>query len=186
MTARTLISLVILTALAAFTFTLAQRDGPVAPTPTESLPEGYYLKGARLRSTDQNGLLTYELKAERIDERPSTRSIELSDLQLDYGNENNQWRLEARSGRMPASNDRIHLEGGVRAKLLNVAAHGATRFFSERMVVDINGQTASTSDPVTVEFQSGRLEALGLDVNLADETLQLRGNVRGVFKPPPR
>ncbi|MEO1575629.1 MAG: LPS export ABC transporter periplasmic protein LptC [Pseudomonadota bacterium] len=186
MSRRTLITIVVLAALAGLSFTVTQRRTDPDDGPSEPLPEGYYLTDARLQSTDDAGVLRYELRARRIDQRPSEDAIDLSDLRLDYGNSTNLWRLTAERGRMPADNTHIALEGGVMTQLLNAPAHGATRLRSDRMFVDIAGQTASTDDPVTVEFDGGTLEAVGLDVDLADETLHLRSSVRGVFEPPTR
>lgn len=186
MSRRTLITIIILAALAGLSFTLVNRPPEEAALPGEPLPEGYYLTDARLQSTDESGVLRYELRARRIDQRPSEDAIDLTDLRLDYGNSTNLWRLTAERGRMPSSNTHINLEGSVLTQLLNAPAHGATRLRSERMFVDIAGQTASTDDPVSVEFDGGTLEAVGLDVDLADETMRLRSGVRGVFEPPSR
>ncbi len=186
MSRRTLITLAVLLVLAGLSFSITQRRPKTPEAPGEPLPDGYYLSDAQLQSTDSSGVLRYELRAQRIDQRPQDAAIDLSDLRLDYGSTNNLWRLTAKTGRMPSSNAHIDLGGGVLTQLLNAAAHGATRLHSERMFVDIVGQTASTDDPVTVEFDGGTLEAVGLDVDLTDETLRLRSQVRGVFEPPTR
>lgn len=186
MSSRSTVTLVLLAILAGLSFTLTQRQDDDMPDAREPLPEGYYLSGTRLESIGEDGVRRYELRAERIDQRPSADAIDLSDLQLDYGNDNNLWRLSAATGRMPASSEHIDLAGGVTAELLNAPAHGATRLKSERMFVDIEGETASTDDPVTVEFDGGTLQAVGLDVDLSDESIQLRSQVRGVFESPTR
>ena len=187
MSRRTALTLIVLAVLAALSFTLtARKRDDAQSTPGPALPDGYYLIDASLKATDDSGVLRYELRARRIDQHPAADTIELTDLQFDYGSDRNLWRLTASRGHMPSSNSHLDLEGGVLTQLLNAPAHGATRLRSERMFIDIEGETARTDDPVTVEFEGGTLEAVGLDMDLNDETLRLRSRVRGVFEAPTR
>lgn len=186
MNARTAWALVSLTVLAVVTFFMTHPDSDPVSEDASTLPEGYYLAGATLSSTDASGVVRYELRADRIDHRPSDGTIDLTTLQLDYGNNLNRWRLSAQTGSMPKTNNQITLEGEVTTRLLNAAAHGATQMATQSLFVDITEQQASTDDPVTVDFEGGQLTAVGLDMDLANETFVLRSQVKGVFEPPTR
>ncbi|MFK7885660.1 MAG: LPS export ABC transporter periplasmic protein LptC [Gammaproteobacteria bacterium] len=186
MTARTAWSIVGLTILAVITFFLTNNGTEQPLEDTSALPDGYYLSGAVLSTTDASGSVRYELRADRIDHRPSDGSIDLTALQLDYGNNINRWRLSSETGSMPKSNTEISLEGHVITRLLNAASHGATQMATQSLFVDIEQQQASTDDPVTVDFEGGQLTAVGLDMNLANETFILRSQVKGVFEAPTR
>ncbi len=186
MNARTAWALVILTALAVVTFFMTHTDSEPLAEDTSTLPEGYYLSGATLSTTDASGVVRYELRADRIDHQPSDGTIDLTKLQLDYGNNLNRWRLSASTGSMPKTNNEITLEGDVTTRLLNAAAHGATRMATQSLFVDIAQQQASTDDPVTVDFEGGQLTAVGLDMDLENETFVLRSQVKGVFEAPTR
>lgn len=186
MTARTAWMIVSFTILAIISYFLVNRDTLAPGAQDASLPEGYYLNDAVLSTTDDSGVVQYELRAQRIDHRSDDGSIDLQSLELDYGNSTNLWRVSARHGQMPKSNNTIALNGDVSTRLLNAAAHGATQMNSESLNIDITGRTATTDDPVTVRFEGGSLTAIGLDVDLANETFTLRSEVKGVFEAPTR
>jgi LPS export ABC transporter protein LptC len=176
--------LVVLSALAAASYFLV-RDEPAGDADIDAtLPDGYYLTDAVLSTTDDSGIVRYQLRASRIDHQPNDGVIALSELELDYGNDKNLWRVSAQRGLMPRSGDQIALSGEVTTTLQSAAAHGATQMVSDYMDVDIAGETATTDAPVIVRFVEGELRAVGLDVDLANETITLRSNVQGVFEAP--
>ena len=75
MSRRTLITIVVLAVLAGLSFTVTQRKTAPDDGPSEPLPEGYYLTDARLQSTDDAGVLRYELRARRIDQATLSQVI---------------------------------------------------------------------------------------------------------------
>ncbi|MFK8017598.1 MAG: LPS export ABC transporter periplasmic protein LptC [Gammaproteobacteria bacterium] len=186
MTPRTAWMIAVFTILAVVSYFLAQDRAPQSATNDATLPSGYYLKGAVLSATDDSGIVRYQLRAERIDHDPVDGMITLSNLELDYGNTANVWRVNAASGTMPKSNNRIALAGDVTTRLLNAASHGATQMSSATLDINLRDETAVTEDAVTVMFEGGGLDAIGLDVDLANETFTLRSDVKGVFEAPTR
>ncbi len=178
--------IVSLAVLAVISYFLVNRDTIDDTSQDATLPDGYYLNDAVLSSTDDSGVVQYELRAQRIDHRSDDGSIDLQSLELDYGNSTNLWRVSASRGQMPKSNNSIALNGNVTTRLLNAAAHGATQMTSDSLDIDIAGRTAATDDPVTVKFEGGNLTAVGLTVDLANETFTLRSQVKGVFEAPTR
>jgi LPS export ABC transporter protein LptC len=176
--------LCVLSVLAAVSYFLVQGEPQIDAGIDASLPDGYYLADAVLSSTDESGVVRYQLRAHRIDHRPGDGVIALSTLELNYGNAKNLWRVSADNGLMPPSGDLIALSGDVTTKLLSAAAHGATQMHSSSLDIDIANETAATDAPVVVRFDHGELRAVGLDVDLANETFTLRSNVQGVFEAP--
>ena len=151
-----------------------------------ALPSGYYLSGAVLSTTDDSGVLLYQLRAKRIEHSPRDDAITLTELELDYGNTAKLWQVSADRGQMPKSNNQIALIGDVTTRLLNAPDHGATQMHSATLNIDLKAQTAATDDPVAIIFDRGSLNGIGLDIDLANETFTLRSNVAGVFAPPMR
>lgn len=180
----TVLMLCVFSVLAVISYFLVSHEPQIGEGVDATLPEGYYMKDATLRTTDESGVTSYQLRARRIDHRPSDGAITLTELTFDYGSDKNQWRVRADSGLMPRSGDRIALIGQVTTTLQSPAAHGATRMTSDTMDVDIANETATTQAPVTVSFDKGQLQAVGLDIDLASESITLRSKVQGTFEPP--
>lgn len=186
MTPRTAWMIVAFTILAVVSYSLVQTREPDSENESAALPNGYYLNDAVLSATDDSGIVRYQLRAERIDHDPLDGMITLTDLELDYGNAANLWRVSAAHGTMPKTNNRIALAGDVTTRLLNAASHGATQMHSATLNINLHKETAATDDAVTVVFEGGGLDAVGLDVDLANETFTLRSDVKGVFEAPTR
>lgn len=175
-----------LVALAVVSFFLADRDPTAVRTDTANLPRGYYLKNLQLQTTGGMGEIKYRLRAERADHDPVDGSTVLTNLALDYGNNENRWRFSAERGQMPKTNNTIALSGNVKAHTLSDAPLAATSFASDTLLLDIDGQTATTDDPVRIAFAHGTLDGVGLTADFANDRVTVRSEITGVFSPPTR
>src|SRR5262245_13904953 len=84
---RNTVVMVVLAILAAATWVATWQGQDAAPPaervkPTE--PLGYYVRGARLTGTDDQGRLTFRVFAERLDEVPGEEQLELTGVNVHY------------------------------------------------------------------------------------------------------
>ncbi len=186
MNGRTTIALIIVAVIAIASFLLNRGRDDESAGATSDLPEGYYLKGVALTGTNSLGEVQFVLRAERVDHRPADGSIELDNIALQYGGDDSPWTMRAASGRMPRSNDEIDLSGDVRIESVRLNDGGPTTITSESLHVDIAGETARTSDPVRISVERGSLQGIGLEVDFANERVDILSDISGVFDPPPK
>ncbi len=150
------------------------------------LSEGYYLEGASLIGTDAMGAIEYSLRAERVDHNPRDGSISLANLTLDYGGRDSAWVMRARTGRMPRESTEITLSGDVQIENTPGGDAAVTRISSENLRIDIEGKSASTAEEVRITMGRGSVRGMGLQVDLANEKVEILSDVTGVFDPPPQ
>jgi LPS export ABC transporter protein LptC len=146
---------------------------------------GYFLMGATITDTAEDGSLRMRIEAARIEQIPTDNSVELSTLHLTYiGSEDHGWLVTADHGVVPAESKIVHLSGNVRVR--GLVADGLPEAVIETPTLDFDTSrsTARTDDFVTVVIGSQSLSAHGLDADLKQRHLQLESRVHGQFNPP--
>lgn len=176
------ISALLLAALAATWY--FGRIGDVAPTASEpeiSAPLGYYLKGAVLLGTNDEGHVFYRILAGQVSEGEQA-SLELDRVRVEFrDSENVSWEVTA--ARAAAAQDRslLELSGGVR--LSSAADTGPeTVIETEHLSLEPDSYLASTSGEVAVSVGRHRLAATGMKAYLRDDRLELESKVHGQFR----
>ncbi|HXQ31695.1 MAG TPA: LPS export ABC transporter periplasmic protein LptC [Steroidobacteraceae bacterium] len=168
-----------LTALAAVSWWLAQRDAESPQAPAVVTQPGYYLKNAALEQTDASGRLTLRVHAAAATEVEQHGDVQLRLVSIDYLPEpGRDWRITAATGTLPPAGRSVQLEGDVR---LTSPTEGGALLRTEHLYLDVDQQLATTADPVRIEFPPHVLNARGLRADLKRETLRLESSVNGTF-----
>ncbi len=84
---RNTVVMLVLAILAAATWvaTWSPQDQSPPAERSEGLgPLGYYVRGARLSGTDEQGRVTYRIRAERLDELPAEDQLRLEGVNVEY------------------------------------------------------------------------------------------------------
>ncbi|HXQ63619.1 MAG TPA: LPS export ABC transporter periplasmic protein LptC [Steroidobacteraceae bacterium] len=169
-----------LTALAAASWWLAQRDAESPQAPVTVTQPGYYLKNAALEQTDASGRRTLRVHAATATEVEQYGDVRLTQVSIDYvAEQGRNWRITAAAGTLPPDGRRVQLEGDVR---LIAPAVGRALLRTEHLDLDADQQLATTPDPVRIEFASHVLNARGLRADLKRETVRLESSVNGTFR----
>ncbi len=181
---RTLLILVVLSAVAAVTTFLAfsERDDEAADRDPQ-LQLAYYLKDAELTGTAADGTVLYTVRTKNAQQNVRTRSVELEGITMEYGGATGlPWNVRANGGRIPNSTNVIELQGNVVVVSGPNHPNPAT-IRTERL--DINPETleANTDRRVTLTFADRRLNATGMRADFETNNLQLLSNVHGKFNP---
>ncbi len=155
--------------------------------PSEPAQPGYYMKGARITETGEDGMPRYRVEAERIQQDPADNSIQLEELTLTYrAPETRDWTVTAARGFVPPDSRILNLAGNVRIVGQPAPDTPPAVVRTERLTLDTESNVASTRDRVDIEWGNRRLSTMGLVADLKAERLQLESAVHGRFVPSRR
>ncbi len=150
----------------------------------ESLPLGYYVTDAEIFGTDESGRLLYKIWAERAEERPDEDRLLWENVRIEYRPvENVPWLLTADSGEAPTDQSYIDLSGAV--ELANAPRDQGDRTLIKTQKLRFEPETfvASSEETVSLFLGAERLDAIGIEVYLRDDRLELKSSVHGEFDP---
>ncbi len=150
----------------------------------ESVPLGYYLTDAEIFGTDESGRLLYRIWAEPAEEHPHEDRLLLENVRIEYRPvENVPWLLTADSGEAPTDQSYIDLSGAV--ELANAPRDQGDRTLIKTQKLRFEPETfvASSEANVSLFLGAERLDAIGIEVHLRDDRLELESTVHGEFNP---
>lgn len=178
--------LVLLATLAAATWLAGRMPAP-APPPVESgeeLPLGYYLRGARLVGTDEQGRIAYRIRAERLDENPEEELLELTGVAVEYQPaDETPWRISAAGATAPKDGSQLDLRGNVELESAPTDGGRPVRIATEELRFFPDSSTVESDETVSIRVGDWQLAAKGLRTHLKGDTLELESDVHGRFAP---
>jgi LPS export ABC transporter protein LptC len=182
---RNTVVLLVLALLAAATGLLRwQRETPsAAPAVDESSsPLGYYILGARLHGTDEQGRVAYRVYADRLAELPGEQRLTLDKPRVEYRPEGETpWTMSATSASATKDRSKFDLVGDVELKSEPVDGGDPTTVVTQKLGFWPDRSRAETDVAATITFGDWRFEAGRLD--LKADTLELESQVHGEFFP---
>jgi len=144
---------------------------------------GYYLKSARILGTGTNGELLYELQA-REAEQQGTNKVSFIDVRLNYSPQSDvPWTVNADTATIHADEQRVQLEGHVRAISREGFSGSDTEIRTQYLEIYPENFIAETDERVQIRIGERSLTATGMLASLKDNQVTLKSNVRGKFAP---
>lgn len=175
---RNLLLFVLLAGAAFATWMLARE--PEAPTETAAasgpVPEGYYMTGAVMQGTDEEGHIYYRLFAERLEQEADNDDLLLEGIRVQYSPETEvRWNIAASNGMAPASRDFFDLLGDVRLEFASRADEEPITFSTSELRFYPEAFRATSSGQIVMRRGRSDIVANGLklDMNTDDFTLGL-------------
>jgi LPS export ABC transporter protein LptC len=164
---------------------------PVVAKNSEAQSLPYVAEGVVVRQTGADGLLTYELHAERVVQQAVDRSIAASNLSMRYEPRDargmplpdRSWTLAAARALLPEDSSSLKLRGDVVA---TGKPPGNSQLVTLRtQSLDYSTQTQDLQTRDAVQFQWGRqlLEGRGLNANIKLGRIELESEVHGRIAP---
>lgn len=181
---KTFITLGILIALAVISVFISQSNqGEQEDDWKVALSMAYYLKGAELRSTGDDGLELFRIKTQHAAQKPDESGIDLTGVDMIYGaTDSMPWDLTANTGFIPSDLSVIELHGNVVA-VSESDANRKTTIRTERLDIDPDTKQANTQEKVRLDFDGRVVNAKGMEANFETNDLKLLSNVSGKFQP---
>lgn len=184
---RELFALGALTAIAMLTWLWSRQgieeDEPAAQVGTAA--PGYYLYGASILGTDEEGRALFRVQAASAEELPAENRLLLSDVAVRYQPETDvPWVLTATEGHAFLEETYLDFSGAVELTRTEQSdAGGPMVIRTSSLRLEPETFDVYTDGPVSLWFGDRRLDAVGLDANLKAERLALESNIHGEFGP---
>ena len=179
--------MVVLAVLAAATWIWSWRpEAPAAPAPaeTDAPPLGYYVHGARVLGTNEQGHVVYRVNARRLDEQPDQGLLLFDGVSVEYQPmDATPWEMSANGGNSPKNGSALELIGQVELKSLPADGSAPVVITTERLKFSADTSRAETDQAVQIRVGDWQLDAVGLRTDLKDDTLRLESDVHGTFAP---
>ncbi len=185
MSPRSTLILALLVATALGSWYLSRKNAAtLAEQPYKAYAQrGYYLKAARILGTGPDGSLLYEIDAVHAEQRSDDR-IEFTDVRIVYSPQSNvPWTVDADMATLHPHQERILLEGHVRALSKRGFSGSDTEIRTQKLELDPYNFIAETNERVQIRIGARSLTATGMLASLHDNRLELRSNVSGKFMP---
>jgi LPS export ABC transporter protein LptC len=161
-----------------------QNQAAPAARPANDGPFGYYIRGARWSVTDEQGRVTYRVRAERLDELAAEERLQLEGVAVEYQPlDDTAWAISAASASALKDGSLLELSGDV--EMRNVPTDGSAQQTILTEALRFWPETSSIESDELVEFSVGdwQVRAVGLAADLKGQTLKLESLVHGTFAP---
>ncbi|MGD8339174.1 MAG: LPS export ABC transporter periplasmic protein LptC [Gammaproteobacteria bacterium] len=170
----------ILVGAALLTWVLARvaQEAPATRVDRGPASEGYYLIGAVMHGTDEEGRIYYRIKADRVEQQEDGGDFVLERMSVEYMPETDiHWNISAARGLADVSRESLSLQEGVRLVYLPDTDQEGTVFETENLQVYTDEFLATTDQEVTMRKGRSEFTATGLELNLKTDFWKLGSNV---------
>ncbi len=185
---RRIVLLMLLMALAAFTFWLQWYNRP-SPPAAEGAAAGpdYYLRNFTLTVTGADGLPRYVIDSEYMEYVAGQETLTFlrPSLFVDDEEQHTTWRIEGRRARVTGQGRWIRMQGEVTLKQHDEVRNETVRLETDDLLVLPKQRRAESSSRVSLMTRDALVEGVGLWADLAQGRLELLHQVRGRYRVPP-
>lgn len=174
--ARNLLLFAVLAGGALLTWVLARvAQEPATPiADSGSASQGYYLIGAVMNSTDDEGRLAYQIIADRVEQDAESDNFLLERMGVEYTPDTDiRWDVSAERGLADADRNVLHLEKDVHLAYAPRGDQGETVFQMSELQLYADEFLAITDQRVTGNIGRHQLTASGLELNLKTDLWKL-------------
>ncbi len=155
----------------------------VVETSGNAIPNGYYLKSARILGTGDDGHLLYEIEADYAEQRDG-EDIVFRNVQIRYSDGAEvPWVLNADFATISQNPERLILKGHVRAVNSQGFDGKYTEIRTQYLEFEPDAYRAETDSRVQIRIGPRSLTATGMLALLQENRLELKSNVSGKFVP---
>ena len=156
----------------------SQRDS--MPYPVSQQAE-LYINQPRWTLFDREGRLSRQLHAQRLEQWAGEEAARLIQPQLTISDpQQRQWRVHARTGRIPPDNRPLLLEQEV---VMQRGPENSGLFLeTTRLRIERNGDSVETDAAVVVRAGNWHFTSKGMHANLDRQQLELLAQVRGIHE----
>ncbi len=152
-------------------------------TSSNAIPNGYYLRSARILGTGDDGHLLYEIEADYAEQRDG-EDIAFQNVRIRYSDSAQvPWVLNADFATISQNPERLILKGHVRAVSSKGFDGKDTEIRTQYLEFEPEAYRAETDSRVQIRIGARSLTATGMLALLQEDRLELKSNVSGKFVP---
>jgi LPS export ABC transporter protein LptC len=143
---------------------------------------GYAARNAQMVETGDDGRPLYTLNADQVRQHPNDNRVQLDSPRMTYiATDGNAWHVKAKSGQIREDGANVELFGDVHLSGLLPGAEAPLVFDTSILSFDTKNEVATTTAPVTLDWNGQKMNAVGLLAKLNDQHLTLESRVHGSF-----
>lgn len=143
---------------------------------------GYYMRGARLVGTDEQGRVSLRIHADSLAELPGDERLSLDGVRIDYTPADEApWSISASHATAPKDRSHLDLEGDVEMRSAPTDGSKPMQILTAAMHFQPRESQATTEGAVEVRVGDWRLTGVGLRALLNAKKWELESNVHGRF-----
>lgn len=155
---------------------------PGAGADLDTRPLGYYVRGARILGTDEQGRVLYRINAERFDELPDEQRLRLEGVAIEYlPADDTPWALTATSATAPKDGSLLDLAGDVEVSSSPTDGSRPVTITTQKLRFWPDTSSAESDEAVEIRVGDWQLSAVGMRTLLKGDTLELESQVHGTF-----
>lgn len=163
------------------TFSEKQDNQQIAVDAIQSEPD-YIIDGLSLKNYNGKGSLSQQIESEQATHYPHNNSIVFEQPRVILQNEvTPQWGITSQSGELIADKT-LALSGNIQVVPLQDAS-GQFSLSTEQLTIDLEKHIADTDAQVIIESNNTKLKAIGMNMNLNNQTTVFKSQVRGLHEP---
>jgi LPS export ABC transporter protein LptC len=149
-----------------------------------AVPQGYYLKDAVMRVTDQTGRVFYSIRAGRVERPEHEPRLDLEQVQIEYrADDDSSWQVNADYASTPNDYSFVDLRGDVRVVKRVTRARDGTSIRTDALRLVPDMYLARTDRRVSMTIGDNELSGTGFSADLKANKFDLESNVHGEFFP---
>lgn len=161
-----------------------QDSNPPLAANEDARPLGYYVRGAKMLGTDEQGRVIYRILAERLDELPDEDRLSLEGVHVEYQPaDETAWAISAASASTPKDGSLLDLVGNVEVRSSPTDGSEPLTIATEKLRFSPDTSSAESDGPVEIHVGDWQLTTIGLRTHLKGDTLELESQVHGTFAP---
>lgn len=146
--------------------------------------QGYYLLGATLLGTDDQGQVDYRIIADRVEQQGDSEALVLTKMSVEYTPHTDvRWNISAARATALEDLDVLQLQEEVRLVYETDAEQNETVFETSSLRLAADRLFASSDQPVTMQKDRASITATGLELDLETDFWKLESDVAIRFAP---
>ncbi len=181
-----IVLLVIVLVIATLTYKLSTNvDEAISISdPAQRHDPDYFIGDFTATMYDAEGLANYKIKAKYLQHFPDDDTIEITDLKINYHDNNNQtWLTTANKGVGYKNIEVLHLSGAVQIENLSENPDKKLVLTTDKLRIDFRTRQASTDTGVKILGKNSTINAIGMNIDLNNGKLNLKSQARGHYVP---
>ncbi len=178
--------MIILALLAMATFLLARDPSKPGNQPPARLDTrlDYALRDFNGRLLDKEGKLNLQITSPLLRKNAQSEVGTVKSPEIHIKQEDQQWHIKAESAIITADREFVSLVGDVHILRRNEINGETLEITTRDVILRVTPRTASTESLVTLVQKDDRLDALGMNLDIRNNSFELLNEVRATYDIP--